>query len=463
MSSEKKLKSGISAKSNRWLLFLPIQMRNSFQNRPNLHKVLINTFWLFADRILRMGMGLLVGVWVARYLGPEQFGTMNYATAFVGLFSAIGSLGLNGIVVRDLVREPENANTILGTAFLLQLFGGLLAFILGIIAVTFVRPDDEIAQQMIAVLGFVTVFKASETIRYWFEAKIQSKYIVWIENGTFLIFAAIKVILILNVATLMDFVWINFAEGLVTAIGIFSIYVWSGGHLTAWRGHYSQAKKLLKDSWPLILSGIAVMVYMRIDQIMLGQMLDDKAVGVYSAAVRISEVWYFIPLAIISSVYPSIIEAKSANEALYLDRLQRLFNFMALISIIVAIFLTLFANIVVETLYGNEYKEANNVLVLLAWAGLFTSVGCASAKWVVIEGYFLNALIRVVAAAIINIIANLFLIPAYGIQGAAISTLLAYATANWLSLSISPKTRICFIMQTKAIFSLGGLLCRQGT
>lgn len=429
-------------------------MLKRLKNRPNLQKALANTGWLFADRILRMGMGLLVGVWVARYLGPEQFGLFNYATAFVALFGAVAGLGLNGIVVRDLVKQPEQANTTLGTALVLQLIGGFLALGLAVLAIGFVRPDDDLVKVMVAVLGSVMVFKATEIVKYWFEAQVQSKYSVWVENAVFLIIAGIKVALIMQQAPLMAFVWVVLAEAILVAVALLAIYAWQGGLLFAWRIDTQRAKALLNDSWPLILSGLAVMVYMRIDQIMLGQMLGDEAVGIYSAAVRISEVWYFVPTAIVASVFPSIIEAKKQSETLYYQRLQRLYNLMVVLSILVAIPVTFLSDWLVTILFGAEYQSAGAILAIHVWAGLFVSLGVASGKWFTIENKSDLMFYRTFLGALTNVALNFVLIPRFSVQGCALATLISYSLAAFWFDVISRNTRKTFFMKINA-FSLG--------
>ena len=423
-----------------WLRYLPISLRSRIEHRPSLLKVLSNIGWLFADKVLRMGVGLLVGVWVARYLGPEQFGLLNYAMAFVALFGAIGTLGLNGIVVRDLVKEPENANAILGTTFFLQALGGLLAFALAIIAVRFARPEDALAKLMVAVLGFVMVFKSTEVVKYWFESQVQSKYTVWVENGTFLLIAAVKVALILNEASLMIFVRVAFVEGAMVAVGLLVMYGWRGGRLGAWRVHYLLVKTLLNDSWPLILSGLAVMVYMRIDQIMIGQMLGDEAVGIYSAAVRISEVWYFIPIAVTASVFPSIIEAKKQSEALYRQRLQKLYDLMVILALIVAIPMMFLSDYVIGVLYGLAYVKSGTVLAISIWAGIFVFLGSACGNYARIENMTVYSLYQTVIGMVMNIILNILLIPVWGEIGAAIATVISYACATFAVL-LFPRSR----------------------
>lgn len=162
----------------RWLRFLPASIRNRIQDSQNVQKIIGNVGWLFFDKVLRMGVGLFVGVWVARYLGPERFGIMSYGIAFVGLFSAIGTLGLNGIVVRDLVRNPADKDATLGTAFVLQTLGGLVGTILALVSIEYAKPDDEVLKIIVLILGTAMVFRASDIVKYWFESKVQSKVVV---------------------------------------------------------------------------------------------------------------------------------------------------------------------------------------------------------------------------------------------------------------------------------------------
>lgn len=434
-----------------WLRLLPATLREKVKNRPNLLLALSNTGWLFADKVVRLGVGLLVGVWIARYLGPEQFGLLNYAVALVALFGAVASAGLNGIVVRDLINQPATANETLGSSLALQITGGLVAFGLAVLAIGLLRPDDALARMVVAVLGFALVFKASDVVRYWFESHVQSRYVVWVENGVFLLLAAIKVGMILTHASLMAFVWASFAEALLVAIGLFAIAARRGGQLHAWRARARRAKTLLADSWPLILSGLAVMVYMRIDQIMLGQMLGDEAVGVYTAAVRISEVWYFVPIAIISSVLPAIIAARNVDPGLYLARLQRLYDIMFLLAISLAIPMSFLSGPVMALLFGDAYAGAGSILTIHIWSGVFVFLGLASSQWLLLEGRQKVILQRTLLGAVVNVFANLLFIPAYGAVGAAYATVLSYFIAVF-SVGLRAETRLAYVMMVRSMF-----------
>lgn len=443
-----------------WLALLPEFLRVRIAHRAGVVKALSNTGWLFSDRVLRMGVGLIVGVWLARYLGPEQFGLLSFAMAFVALFGAVASLGLQGIVVRDIVRDPTQAPEILGTGFVLQLLGGLAAFVLATVAIAYLRPDDAMARLMVAILGGALVFRALDGVRYWFESQVQSKYVVWAENAVFLGIAAVKVGMILAGAPLVAFAWAAFAEVVVVALALAGVYRKKGGRFADWRVKLARAVRLLKDSWPLVLSGLAIMVYMRIDQIMLGQMLDDGAVGIYTAAVRISEVWYFIPTVIVASVFPAIIESKKLGEAIYLARLQKLYSLMVVIALVVAVPLTFLSDWLVVLLFGEGYAEAGKVLAVHIWAGIFVFLGVASGQWFLVENLQKYVFYRTVMGAVANVALNAVLIPAYGVVGAALATVISQAAASVLFNALSGKTRAVFVMQCRSFFGAGLLPVR---
>jgi PST family polysaccharide transporter len=271
------------------------------------------------------------------------------------------------------------------------------------------------------------------------------------QNGVFLIGAAVKVSLILVNASLFAFVWVMFFEALTTAIGMFAVYRWKVGKLSAWRPRITRAKSLLRDSWPLILAAIAVTIYMRIDQIMLGHMVGNEAVGIYTAAVRISEVWYVIPLAIAASVFPSILEARKKNGDLYKQRLQKLYDLMVLLTLAVALPMTFLSDWIVVLLFGQAYSAAGTVLSIHIWATLFVFLGVASEKWFLAENRQILSFQRTLLGALVNIGLNIILIPKFGIIGAALTTVFSYAIAAMLADVIQKETRPMFAMKVRSL------------
>jgi O-antigen/teichoic acid export membrane protein len=426
----------MSLTSASWLRYLPAPLRARVEHRPNLQKILGNVGWLFGDKVLRMGVGLLVGVWVARYLGPEQFGLMSYAMAIVALVSSVGSLGLNGIVVRDLVKEPDTADVTLGTAFLLQIIGGFLAFALAMIAINIARPDDGLAKLMVALLSFAILFKATEVVKYWFESQVKSKYTIWVESGVFLVLATVKVGLILAQASLLDFVWAALAEAALVAVLLSLLYAKKVGKLPLRSASVLRAKILLMESWPLILVSVATLINMRMDQVMLGAMTNDLVVGNYSAAVRISEVWLMIPFILGASIFPAIIAAKEKDEAIYRKRILQISYYIAPAVLLAALVISVEANQIICLLYGKQYASAGGYLAILIWSGVPYLI-----FFVVNQMYYIERLLKIpfyvaVFTVISNISLNLILIPSYGGTGAALATLITSFASSALSLTI---------------------------
>lgn len=401
-----------------------------------LQQVIGNTAWLAVDKVLRMGIGLLVGVWVARYLGPEQFGLMNYAMAIVALFGAIANLGLNGIVVRDLVQRPEGTDLTLGTAFALQLIGGLLAFVLAVAVISIMRPADDLARIMVAILGFALVFKAAEVVKYWFESQIKSKYTIWVETGVFLFLAAVRVGLILIQAPLVAFVWAALAETALAAFFLLLIYSRKVGELSRWSASFSRGKGLLMESWPLILASMASMINMRMDQVMLGSMVNNTVVGNYSAAVRLAEVWLIVPGIIGSSIYPAIIAAKGKSEALYRQRVMQTTKLMAVSVLPVAVIISLLSDQIVHLIYGRQYAFAGDYLAIYIWTGVPYLVFFVLNQMFYIEGLLKVGFTVSVFSVSSNVLLNFILIPMFGGMGAAISTLATAIGSTLLSLFI---------------------------
>lgn len=430
---------------------------------PNLRKILGNTGWLFTEKIVQMVLGLLVGVWITRYLGPERFGRFNYAIAIVGLFIPFAKLGLDNIVIRNLARDSSDKDETLGTAFVLKLIGSSLAFFVTLGVITVSTPSDSPNYwETIWLVGIVasgTLIQSFEIIDYWFQSQIQSKYSVLARNAAYVLMNGVKILLIQLKAPLITFAIAMVAEYLLSAIGMMIAYRFQGNLMKTWRVNFTLAKSLLRDSWPLILSGIVIMIYMRIDQVMLGQMVGEKSVGIYSAAVKISELWYFVPGAIVNSVFPSIVQAKEISEEIYYKRLQKLLVAVVILAYAVAIPVTFLAPQIVTLIYGQKYAEAGNILNIHIWAGLFVSLGVARETWITTEGLMKFSAVTAAAGAVVNIVLNYFLIPQYGGLGAAIATVIAQIVAAYAVGAIYPPTRKIFIQQTKAI-TLIGLLNR---
>lgn len=426
-------------------------------NQSGFKKYLSNTSWLFAQKILSIVVGLFITVWMARYLGPEQFGTLNYAISFVALFGVLSSLGLNTLATRELLNHPEDSGYIMGTSFMLSFVGALIVLPIAVFSVSIVRPDSELILIMVLIISATFFFSSLNVIKYWFESHVQAKYTSIVEGVLVFVVAFIKGVLIYTEAPLVAFAWVILAQSVLLAIGFVIIYLKQSNKFSTWKVSFKKAKYMLKEAYPLILTGAVFVFFTRIDQVMLGNMVGDEAVGIYAVAVRLSESWIFIPGIIATSFFPAMLNARKNNYALYLQRTQHLLNIMALLGVVVAIATTFLALPFINLIFGVHYSESALILIIHIWSMVFYSISIISSRYFLSEGLQLYSLRRAVIGLILNIVLNYFLIPLYGALGAAIATVISQLVAVWLLNSISSKTRKMFFMQTKALFLLGSI------
>ena len=408
-------------------------------------KYFVNTGWLFFERIVEMAVTFLVGVYVARYLGPANFGLLSYSVSFVGLFAGIATLGLDNIVVRELVKDEKKRDELLGTTFILKVIGAILAIGILTIAIRFTNNDD-FTNLLIFIIVIGTIFQSFNVIDFYFQSKVLSKYTVYAQIFSTIVGSIIKLLLIYYNMGLIYFTMVTLLQSIILASGLMVMYVRQKSSLFKWRINFDLTKRLLNDSWPLIFSGIAISIYMKIDQVMIKNMLDAKAVGNYAVAVRLSEVWYFIPMAITNSLFPAIINAKKISEKLYYERLQKLYDLMVWLAMGIALPIMLLSNNIINILFGIQYQEAAGVLRIYVWAGVFVFLGCASGRWFLVENLQLLGSIYSFLGSILNVLLNILLIPKYGIIGAAWATLISYLITTNFILIVSKKTRKNFVL-----------------
>ena len=421
------------------------------KDHPGFRKYFANTSWLMVERILRMGVSLFVGIYVARYLGPERYGFLSYANSFVGIFLAFATLGLDEIVVRELVKTPEQREIILGSSFLLKLVGTLIMWTAILTTVPFFENDLQ-TNLLITIISFGVVFQAFNVIDFNFQANVKSKYVVHAQFVQLIISSIVKIILIVNEAPLIWFASVYCLDAIVLAIGLVFVYFYNGENIFCWKWSFEKSKYLLHDSWPLILAGVVVSIYMKIDQVMIKEMLGAKEVGLYAAAVKLSEAWYFIPMAITSSLFPAIINAKHYQKEDYYQRLQKLYDLMVWIALAIALPTAILSSWIVELLYGNEYLESSSVLIIHIWSGIFVFLGVASSKYLLAENYIKKTFYRTFVGALLNIIMNYYLIGIMGIKGAALSTFASHFFAAYFYDILDKDLRKMFILKTKSLF-----------
>jgi len=420
------------------------------KNHSGFRKYFKNTSWLMIERILRMIITLFVGIYVARYLGPDLFGLLSYTNSFVGLFLAIATLGIESIVIRELVKRPYYVNELLGTAFGLRIFGTIIMWFFILIAV-FISNNDNHTNEFIYIISLAILFQAFNVIDFKFQADVQAKYVAQIKLVQILFTSSTKLFLIFIKAPLLWFVWVYFFDALILAFGLILMYLIKKGNALHWRWKWHVASDLLKDSWPLIMSGMLISIYVKIDQVMIKELIGDREVGIYAVATSLSTATYFIPLVITESLFPAIINAKNNNDALYHTRLQRLYDILIWSGIIISIIVFLISDYIIYYCFGNEYAQSSSVLKIAIFTGIFVNIGLVNNQYFTAENRQIDILYRSILGVITNIILNLFLIKEYGANGAALTTIIASCSASTMYTILKKDARKLFFMTTNSL------------
>lgn len=422
----------------------------------NREKIFNNISWLFFDKVLRIFGGLVIGVWVARYLGPEKYGILNYSLAFIAFFSFFSDLGLNTIVIRELTKKSILQEKLLGTAFALKLIGAFFAIFFSIVTINIVKNNDFNVKVMVSLASLCYIFQSFDVIDYLFQSEVMSKNVVIARNGGFLFASLAKILLIVFRMNVFYFAIAFIIETLISALLMISIYLKKKSSIRLWKYDKIVAMNLLGYSWPLMVSLFLITIYIRIDQIMIESFLDMSQVGLYSVAVRLCTSWYFVPSIIISSFMPYFLKIKEQNYQLFKYRLRQINSLMIWVGIAAGICSLLFGKQIIVMLFGYEYVDSFGALSFNIWAGIFISLGYASNLWVISENLQIYRLIGTSISVVVNIIGNYFLIPVHGIAGAALATLITQIVATWITPLFFKDIRYFTVLSIKSIVPIFG-------
>ena len=398
-------------------------------------------------------MGLFVGIWVARYLGPEQFGLLSYAQSFVFLFTAIATLGLDSIVIRELVKDNSQRNVLLGTAFALKLIGSICILPLLWFGVQF-TSNDSYTNLLIFIIASGTIFQSFNVIDFYYQSSVLSKYVAFANTITLAISSIIKIVLILNESSLLAFAIVGVFDTIVLSLGLIYFY-WQKTHhsLREWQFDKVVAKRLLSDSWPLIFSSIVLTIQARIDQVMLKEIIGNQEVGYYSAGMRLIEAFGFIPVILSQSLYPAIQNAKQTSLAIYENRLLEFYRLNFILFLVVAIPIYFFSEFIVLLLYGDAFQRVGGILSLLAIRLFFANMGTARGAFIVSENLLRFSMVSMAVGTIVNIGMNYLLIPLYFSEGAIVATIISFSVSIFVLDFFYSKTRFNFNLQLKAILT----------
>ena len=398
-------------------------------------EVVRNAQWLFFEKSLRIVVGILVGAWVARHLGPERYGVLSYVIAYVAIFQAICQLGLDSIVVRDVAQSPDQAEGILGTTLRLRMVVSVIAFGTALLLMAWLRPGDHESLLLTALIAGGLLFQVADTVDLWFQSQLRSKLSVAAKVAALTAGNGARVIAILVGADLPAFGLLLLLEAGLTAMALAAFYrkLPTNGR---WTWKVGLATSMMRDAWPLLMAALAVLLYMRLDQILLRELVGERELGLYAAAQQLSAVWYFIPMIICSSAAPELARLHKQSRTDYLAALHGLFSFCWSYSVFIVVVIAIGADWFVSLLFGPNYAEAATVLRWHALAIAHVSLDIAQSLWITHEKRTELALYRTGFGFAVSICLNLILIPWHGAKGSAIAYLSCQFSAAILSNAI---------------------------
>jgi O-antigen/teichoic acid export membrane protein len=430
------------------------------KTRPGLQRIMSNSGWMMGEQILRLVVGLFVGIWIARHLGPSGYGELSFAISLASLFGICATLGLNRILVRELVTSCADKTLVLqlmSTTLAMRMAAAIIFYLLCVITASLMGEGN------ILIIGLVAggfIFSAFDCIELYFRSRLQSRVTVMARLFSFALATTMRIGLVVSGASVTAFAAVILMEVFAAAIVLLLAYSRHGAGLSMQQVDWGLARKLLAESWPEVIAGFSGLLFMRLDQVMLQHLAGPEAVGIFAVAARLSEVWYFIPGAIIASTFPNIVAQREINTEKYMRRIQLLMTGLIGLSYLVAICATLFAYPVIRFLYGEAFIDAAAILIVHVWCGVFMALGVSSGSWLMAEKKGILNLYRNLSGAAVNIVLNFQLIPVYGAVGAAFATLIAFVMAYLVFDHFVPSMKEICRLKWRALLIFPGLTSR---
>ncbi len=415
-------------------------------------KYSVNTIWNLVEKAVRVILGVTLMAWVIRYLGPKDYGDFKYAQSFVELLSGFFLMCGPHVLERDLIKHQKLKHTLLGSAFFLRGTGTLFMCILIGVSIYFMNNAAK-HNLLIGVCVLHLMVQNFWIIKGYFNSKVLSKYIVYSNLTALAVCSLFRILLVLNQYSVIYFAWSFVLDGIIATFLYIYFYSKYEGSLFKWRVDFSIAKKLLLTSWPYLFSSIIILFYSRIDQVMLKSMIGSEAVGYYAAAIRICASCFSIPTLIVKSLFPAIINAQKKNQKQYFSRIQKLYELVVIVFLLICLPVMSFSDGIISLMYGESFAIAGQILSLYILSGLIIAIDSVRRVWMLSENLQRYDFIICIVGGILNVVFNLFLIGPYGIMGVVYGTLLAHM-ATFLTTGLMSKMRPSFFMVLKAFYNI---------
>ena len=417
----------------------------------NKKKVALNIFWAMLGKIVNMAGALLVAILVARYLGPENYGVMNYVISYVAMFMVLSEFGMSSIEIRELSSNPDKKESILGTCFVIRLIFSVITYIL-IVITLWVFKTDSFTTSMILLYSLSLFANTLQLIRNYFTSIVKNEYVVKSEISRTIIGAIIKIVLVCLNCSVEWFIFASLLDTVLVASGYFFSYRTIVGKITCWKFEKNMVWYIIKESFPLVLSGAAVVIYQRIDQVMIGNMIDKSSVAYFATAGKFLDLVIFLPMVLTQTITPLLVVVKEENYKKYVQKKYQFLSVVLWISIILSVFLSVSSYWLIYYSYGEKYLSAVPVLQIMAFNTVGMALSSSSGELIIIEKMQKWDVIRNLIGCIVCVTLNYLLIPKYGIVGSAWVTILTLFSSGLLGNFMIPRYRPIARLQLKALF-----------
>jgi len=387
--------------------------------------------WIIAAKMMQVVLGFFVGIYSARYLGPSNYGIINYTASYIAFLTIIAGLGIDDYIMKEMIDHKDQQGEALGSGILLRIISGLLS-VVALYCILMITDANDSMIQTVAFLQVISLlFSSGQLLAYWYQMQLRSKVPSVITSIAYALMTVYKIVILVQGKDIRYFAFTGSLETLLIVILLLLQYKKDGGPKLSFSK--AMCKDLLKNSYHFVLSGLLVVVFNSTDKIMLKQMMSETTVGYYSIASNLCNMWPFVLSAIIQSASPLILQAKKDSEELYIRRIKQCYASIIWISIVVSTIITIGAPYIINLLYGKDYAGSVSSLRILTWAITFSYLGVARGAWIVSEGLQKYVKYLTGIGAILNIIMNYFLIPVYGAAGASIATLATQIIVNFVA------------------------------
>ena len=411
-------------------------------------KTKYNFSWLVFDKFARASLNFLLFIFLARYLGPQEFGILNYLLALVFLFTSLSSLGINPVLTNILIKNKRKTNnSIISNSYILRFFSSLFGYLIFILFIIYLHGKNVYLSYSI-IIGLSIIIKSYEVLFSYFESKSLSKYIV-ISQTISLVIVFSLIVSFLYLEFDIKYIYYCFLVDSLITLFLINIFFFKKERNFLFNLDFRKIYKIIYKSFPVLLSIVSIVIYMRIDQVMINLLLSEKDVGIYSVSVRIVEMFHFIPKIIMVSYLPILLISKN-----YTFELIKINSLLFKLSILVIFFIFALSKYITSILFGEIYMESVLTTILLSISLIFVFFGVANEHWYISKNLQKYYALNVFIGAITNIILNYFLIPSFGISGAAYSTILTYLLIIFLFDIFNKKTRVLLKLKYKSIISI---------